>query len=331
MNPLPGQDRRTFLKGAGIVGAASLAGPLLATASAGAASRKVIYGANDFQFGQWVANAPSPDRKNSERRYFDAIVPYDDGKGDKSGKHHPLIKDWDSMGVHTNYAIVSLRVNPVYALQRHQVEIPDNGSGFRTLDGQLTHLLSTMPAHAVLTNWQEAGPSNTLKFPSYVDATRTRRLHNHVQHLTNKVKARGGHVNYGQILIDNPTHPAFISWLGNDLDTYMVDIYDFPNGAFRNGTHGTLNQGKINRRMDGYKAAFSQATSATPLIHITETNSPNDGHRANWFLFLTEWMLANNGFRIVSHWHPNGPDSGAWPPSPGVLRSFRTLQHRFGA
>jgi hypothetical protein len=38
-----------------------------------------------------------------------------------------------------------------------------------------------------------------------------------------------------------------------------------------------------------------------------------------------------NGFRIVSHWHPNGPDSGAWPPSPGVLRSFRTLQHRFGA
>ena len=37
MNPLPGQDRRTFLKGAGIVGAASLAGPLLATASAEAA------------------------------------------------------------------------------------------------------------------------------------------------------------------------------------------------------------------------------------------------------------------------------------------------------
>ena len=60
------------------------------------------------------------------------------------------------------------------------------GSGLRTLDGQLTHLLSIMPAHAVLTNWQEAGPSNTLKFPSYVDATRTRGLHNHMQHLTGK-------------------------------------------------------------------------------------------------------------------------------------------------
>jgi len=59
----------------------------------------------------------SPDGKNCERRYFDAIVPYDDNLGNKTGKYSPLVKDWASMQCLTNYAIVSLRINPIYALQ----------------------------------------------------------------------------------------------------------------------------------------------------------------------------------------------------------------------
>lgn len=322
-------DRRTFLKGAGVVGTAALAAPLLARTSA-LASTAIIYGANHDYFNDWVGNAPSPDGKNSERRYFDAIVPYDDAAGDKSGKPSPLVKDWASMGCHTNYAIVSLRVNPVYALQSPQVQIPDNGSGFTTLDGQLKHLMSTMPAHAVLTNWQEAGPGNPLHFPGYVNASNTSRLHNHMQSLVNSVQANGGHVDYGQIVLADPTHSGFTSWLGHNLDTYMVDIYDFNTGTYRN-SNGTLSQSKINKRMGNYKSAFASVTSATPLIHITETNSPMDSHRKNWFLFLTEWMSANNGYRVVSHWDPTGPDSGPWPPSRTVLDYFQTLQKKYGA
>jgi hypothetical protein len=322
-------SRRTFLKGAGIAGAVGLAAPLLARSSA-RASTAIIYGANHDNFSDWVANAPSPDGKNSERRYFDAIVPYDDGVGNGSGNHSSLITDWTSMQCLTDYAIVSLRINPVYALQSPQIQIPDNGSGFTTLDGQISHLLSTMPAHAVLTNWQEAGPSNTLNFPGYVSAANTRGLHNHMQSLVNTVRANGGHADYGQIMIDDPTHSAFGSWLGSNLDTYMVDIYDFNTGTFRN-SDGTLSQSKIDTRMTNYKTAFASVTSATPLIHITETNSPMDSHRKNWFLFLTEWMSANNGYRIVSHWDPTGPDSGPWPPSATVLSYVQFLQNTYGA
>jgi hypothetical protein len=84
--------------------------------------------------------------------------------------------------------------------------------------------------------------------------------------------------------------------------------------------------------MDSYLAAFRRVTSArAPQIHISETNSPVDGHRKNWFLFLTEWMNSHGGFRICSHWDPCGPDSGDWPTDKSLLDYFVFLQHRFGA
>lgn len=376
MNPAPGSDqpshgglwsyrtdRRTLLKGAAAIGAASLAAPLLTRTSASAATRPVIYGANHNYFERWIdyvsgSNGPnppppgtplaSPNGKNCERRYFDAIVPYDDGVGDKSGNYSPLITDWASMGAFTDYAIVSLRINPVYALQSPQITIPDNGSGYTRLDDQISHLLSTMPAASVLTNWQEAGPGNTLNFPQYVTAESVSGLHNHMQNLANVVKqSPGTQVNYGQIVIDNPNHPDFQSYLGRNLNCYMIDIYDYsdtkvttaacPNGVggpgtgtFRNAD-GTLSQTKINTRMDNYLAAFEGATTSTPLIHISETNSPQDSHRKNWFLFLSEWMAANNGARICSHWAPCGPDSGDWPTDQGLLDYFVYLQATYGA
>jgi hypothetical protein len=151
-----------------------------------------------------------------------------------------------------------------------------------------------------------------------------------MQSLVNGVRANGGHVDYGQIVLANPAHSAFKSWLGSNLDTYMVDIYDFSTGTYRN-SNGTLSQSKINTRMNNCKSAFASVTPATPLIHITETNSPMDSHRKNWFLFLTEWMSANNGYRLVSHWDPTGPDSGPWPPSGTVPDYFQTLQKKYGA
>lgn len=360
--------RRTFFKGAAMVGAATLAVPLLGRTSARAGtSPHIVYGANHEYFDKWTSyvsgnngpnppppntNLASPDGKNCERRYFDAIVPYDDKIGDGSGNYSPLITDWASMQCLTNYAIVSLRINPVYALQSPQIQIPDNGSGFTTLDGQINHLLSTMPAHSVLTNWQEAGPSNTLGFPGYVNAPNTKALHNHMQGLVNTVQGNGGQVNYGQIVVDDPTHSGFGSWLGDNLDCYMIDIYDYSDnhsptaqcpypdeiglegpGAFRiTSSPYTLDQSKINTRMTNYLAAFKNVTTATaPIIHISETNSPLDDHRKNWFLYLTLWMNSNGGDRICSHWHPCGQDSGDWPTDTSLLDYFVWLQYKYGA
>jgi hypothetical protein len=371
MDPIPRTDepaqgtvwskrtgRRTFLKGAAMAGAATLAVPLLGRTSA-RASTNIVYGANYDFYTRWTGyvsgnNGPnppppgtslaSPDGKNCERRYFDGIVPFDDN-GDETGPYTKLVPDWTTMACHTNYAIVSLRINPIYLLESPQRQIPDNGSGYTTLDGQINHLISTMPAHSVLTNWQEAGPGNTLNFPSYCTQSNISRLHNHMQALFN---ASSTQANYGQIVIDNPADIG--PWLGQNLDCYMVDIYDYSDtlastvecpyplkvgqpgtGTFRNAD-GTLSQSKINTRMTNYLTAFKGATTATaPIIHISETNSPVDGHRKNWFLYLTEWMNSHGGYRICSHWHKCGKDSGDWPTDTSLLDYFVYLQYTYGA
>lgn len=52
--------------------------------------------------------------------------------------------------------------------------------------------------------------------------------------------------------------------------------------------------------------------------------SVHDHHRKNWYLFLSQWMVASNGFRMLTFWNPDGPLSGAWPPSPTVIDYFNT-------
>ncbi len=77
MNPVPGTDepvlgtvwskrtgRRTFLKGAAMAGAATLAVPLLGRTSASAATQ-IIYGANHDYYTDWTGyvsgnNGPNP-------------------------------------------------------------------------------------------------------------------------------------------------------------------------------------------------------------------------------------------------------------------------------
>jgi hypothetical protein len=71
------------------------------------------------------------------------------------------------------------------------------------------------------------------------------------------------------------------------------------------------------------------AGNRTVSVRITETNSAHDNHRKNWMLWLSEWMAANNGYRIVTFW--GGKLSGNWPPSRTVLDYYRTLQGLYGA
>jgi hypothetical protein len=76
--------------------------------------------------------------------------------------------------------------------------------------------------------------------------------------------------------------------------------------------------------MDQNKAAFAMVSHGTPSLRITETNSHLDGHRKNWLLFLSEWMVANNGFRLLMFFHADGPLSGPFPPSDSVIQYFNT-------
>ncbi len=30
----------------------------------------------------------------------------------------------------------------------------------------------------------------------------------------------------------------------------------------------------------------------------------DDSHRKNWYLWLSQWLVANNGFRMLTYWNP---------------------------
>jgi hypothetical protein len=78
-------SRRTFLRnallvGAGAaVGAESLSCAVAAQTASALGTTEIAYGAMHDIYPFWVANAPSPDGKNSERRYFETpnFIPKD--------------------------------------------------------------------------------------------------------------------------------------------------------------------------------------------------------------------------------------------------------------
>lgn len=310
-------SRRMFLRnallvgaGASAVGVTSISRAVTARAASAIMSNKIAYGAMHSVYPDWVANAPSSDGKNSERRYFERV--------------NSIPKDWTTAACHSNYVTMSIRPNPHDLLNNNT--IPDNGSGYTTLDGQIMHLLSTCPDHAELTCWHEAQSDNPLGYPSYITAANIRAIHEHVQHLCSSTPdADGGRVQYGCILT-GPVR-ANANWLGKGLDWYGVDIYDGP--AFRY-SNGNLNQSAITGRMyDNLTYWRAANNNKTVSVRITETNSAADNHRKNWMLWLSQWMAANNGYRMITFW--GGPLSSTWPPSETVLDYYVTLQSQYGA
>jgi hypothetical protein len=311
--------RNAALAGAGVTAAAALVrtGPALAAgvapalrAAPDAAGTKIAYGAMHSIYPDWVANAPSPDGKNSERRYFQAV--------------NSIPKNWKAAACHSSYVTMSIRPNPDDLL--HNKTIPDNGSGFTTLDGQIRHFLSTCPDHAELACWHEAQGGNPIHYPKYITAASMRAIHAHVQKLcTTTPNADGGRVKYGCILTGPVGTNA--NWLGKGLDWYGIDIYDDKNFEKKNGL---LDQGAITGRMDDNLRYWRNAAGIRDVsVRITETNSAHDNHRKNWMLWLSEWMAASNGYRMITFW--GGPLSGDWPPSSTVRAYYRTLQHTYGA
>lgn len=274
--------------GCGVESAAPVA-PATAVEAAAATGTTLVYGINHDDFNAF--NCLVPYGIHGWRAYRDSVVT----------TPAEFNTQWPT-DLASNYGTLSLRLDPAALL---------SGS----LDAAINALMDTAPDHAELTIWHEAGPGNPLNYPASITAATLTAMHAHMQALV----TAHGHVKYGQII----TGPAnqMIDWLGKGLDWYGVDIYDNPN--FENAD-GTLSQAKIDNRMDQNKAAFAMVSNGTPSLRITETNSNQDSHRKNWLLFLSEWMVANNGFRLLMFFHADGPLSGPFPPSPIVIDYFNT-------
>jgi len=316
METVPEIGRRRLLKaavagaGATVAGVAASAPVRSAQAAVVVQRKRILYGAMHSIYPSWVTNAPSPGQKNSERRFFDAV--------------NLIPKDWTTAACNSNYVTISIRPNPDDLLTGNT--IPDNGSGFTTLDGQITHFLGTCPTGVELTCWHEAQNGNPRHYPANITIANIQAIHDHVQKICSSTPtADGGRVGYGCIL----TGPVGTNaeWLGRGLDWYGIDIYDGPHFQYPNGN---LNRDAITGRM--HRNVYSWLAAAgrpTVTFRITETNSANNNHRKNWMLWLSQWMAENHGKRMITFW--GGPASGTWPPSQAVLDYYRTLQDLYGA
>lgn len=97
-------------------------------------------------------------------------------------------------------------------------------------------------------------------------------------------------------------------WLGHALDWYGIDIYD---GQDFQRPNGLLNRSAILGRLDQNLHAWREAAGEQAVsVRITETNSAHDNHRKNWMLFLSEWMAANNGYRVITSGAASCPGPG---------------------
>jgi hypothetical protein len=114
------------------------------------------------------------------------------------------------------------------------------------------------------------------------------------------------------------------AWMGEALDWYGLDVYDFDGGQFRGWTGG-LSKAKLFARMDDMKNTAREMSGRDDIeIDVCETNSPRVRHRAEWFSLLAEWMHENGGERILTFFNPTGPLSGPWlPDDANTIKSLR--------
>jgi hypothetical protein len=173
------------------------------------------------------------------------------------------------------------------------------------LDDQLRTLIASAPPGVQLSAWHEA--SNLAGYPDYITDANMSAVHEHMQEL-----CRGSNVRYGSIICAVPSQTK--AWMGEGLDWYGLDVYDFGGGQFRNW-YGGISKAKLFARLDNmFDTCRELSGRDSPEIDICETNSPRPQFRAKWFELLAEWMSANGGHSLETFWNPSGALSGPWLP-----------------
>jgi hypothetical protein len=182
--------------------------------------------------------------------------------------------------------------------------VPDDLLAGR-LDDQLKTFIAAARPGVKLTAWHE--PSNLPGYPAWLTPQSVTAVHQYMQDL-----CRGSNVRYGSIICAVPS--ATKAWMGTGLDWYGLDIYDFPEGQFRS-LLGKISRDKLFARLDDMLMTSREMSGRdAPQIDICETNSPRQGHRAEWYTLLAEWLAANGGERLLLFWNPSGSLSGPWLP-----------------
>ncbi|HKR70543.1 MAG TPA: hypothetical protein VJT16_17015 [Streptosporangiaceae bacterium] len=177
------------------------------------------------------------------------------------------------------------------------------------LDDELRAFIAAAPPGVKLSAWHEA--SNLGTYPDYINAETMSAVHEYMQAL-----CRGSNARYGSIICAVPS--ATKEWMGTNLDWYGLDVYDFGEGQFREWWGGGLNKSKLFARLDDMLDTCRDLTGRdSPDIDICETNSPRQGHRAEWFELVAEWLDSHGGGRLQGFWKPDGPLSGPWLPNDG--------------
>ena len=194
------------------------------------------------------------------------------------------------------------------------------------LDGPLKAVIDSAPAHAELTFWHENTTGNPLGYPSYVNNARAAVAMQHYgQRLCQGSKVRFGVITCGPAIQQ-------IGWLAPGLDWYGDDLYEFPR---LRGPNDRVRQARLLARLEENLGAWRKVSGKRwPAIRITETNSPFDAHRVNWFTWIAQWLSGHNGARMLTYWNARegiaqGGLSGPWPPSPPVIRRLRLLSEQY--
>ncbi len=194
------------------------------------------------------------------------------------------------------------------------------------LDHRLKAIIDSAPAHAELTFWHENTTGNPLHYPAYVNnASAAIGIQLHGQRLCRGTKVRFGVITCGPAIQQ-------IDWLAPGLDWYGDDLYEFPR---LRGPDNAIRKAKLLARLDSnLKAWRIKSGRRWPAIRITETNSPFDSHRENWFTWMMQWLSVHNGSRMLTYWNSQagaaqGGLSGPWPPSPQVIQRLMWLSEEY--
>ena len=194
------------------------------------------------------------------------------------------------------------------------------------LDDHLMTIIKSAPAHSELTFWHENTTGNPLGYPSYVNNAATAiRLQRYGHRLCQGTQVRFGVITCGPAIQQ-------IDWLARGLDWYGDDLYEFPR---LRGPNNAIRRAKLLHRLDSNLGAWQIASGRRwPAIRITETNSPFDSHRKNWFTWIAQWLAGHNGARMLTYWNSHagaaqGGLSGPWPPSPPVIRRLNWLSEEY--
>jgi len=273
--------RRTFLKGVGLVGAAGLAGPLLASTSARASTTGIILGCNAGIYSDFTAAVPGA---LGCRSYRDDVIT------------QPSEVPETFPGEPGSKVVASIRPHPDALL-----------SG--TLDDAIKAMIANGAASfsaPQLTVWHEAG--NLYQDLSYITPTAVRQMHVKMQNLCNQVP--GPHVGYGCIIYGDisamdkwiPTAQYPLDWYG--IDVYWNDQFDF-------STYD-----KLKAYMDDYQALARGRTGLTyPKIDVCETNTHDESNRPQFFKNVAQWLYNTGGRRMLTFYKDGGASGGPWDPN----------------